>query len=453
MKVRPQSGWFSNGLFWRTFFLLTFLITASMVAWVASFRMVERGPRAEQLAAQIVSVVTITRAALTHSAPEMRRELLFDLASNEGIRIYPLEKSDRIVPPEDSPIVPELEYYVRQSLDENTLFASSVNEVEGFWISFNIDDDQYWLMLDRGRLDRTSSLQWLGWGSIALFLSLIGAVFISTLINQPLARLTAAARAIAKGRQPEPLPESGPTEIEEANRSFNQMVADLNRVESDRALILAGISHDLRTPLARMQLEVEMANLSDESRDGMHSDLAQMDSIIGQFLDYAKPFDASSLASIDLAGLLADVSNQLGRQADVKITTRIAPDTDVAGNGTELARVFSNLIENARRYGKTPGTDCAEIDVRSRIEGHQVVVEVGDHGPGVPDSECERLLRPFTRLDAARGQANGSGLGLAIVNRIVLRHNGKLLLKGHEETHGGLLVQITLPLQNHRRHA
>ncbi|MDR6582186.1 two-component sensor histidine kinase [Herbaspirillum sp. BH-1] len=453
MKARPQSGWFSNGLFWRTFFLLTFLITASMVAWVASFRMVERGPRAEQLAAQIVSVVTITRAALTHSAPEMRRELLFDLASNEGIRIYPLEKTDRIVPPEDTPIVPELEYYVRQSLDENTTFASSVNDVEGFWISFNIDDDQYWLMLDRGRLDRTSSLQWLGWGSIALFLSLIGAVFISTLINQPLARLTAAARAIAKGRQPEPLPESGPTEIEEANRSFNQMVADLNRIESDRALILAGISHDLRTPLARMQLEVEMANLSDESRDGMHSDLAQMDSIIGQFLDYAKPFDTSNLETIDLASLLEDVASNSGRLSDVKITTQITPATEVAGNGTELARVFSNLVENARRYGKTPGTDCAEIHLRSRIEGHHVVVDVFDHGPGVPENECERLLRPFTRLDTARGQANGSGLGLAIVNRIVLKHNGKLNLKGHEETRGGLLVQITLPLKGHRRHA
>ncbi|WP_182994709.1 sensor histidine kinase [Herbaspirillum frisingense] len=453
MKARPQSGWFSNGLFWRTFFLLTFLITASMVAWVASFRMVERGPRAEQLAAQIVSVVTITRAALTHSAPEMRRELLFDLASNEGIRIYPLEKTDRIVPPEDTPIVPELEYYVRQSLDENTTFASSVNDVEGFWISFNIDDDQYWLMLDRGRLDRTSSLQWLGWGSIALFLSLIGAVFISTLINQPLARLTAAARAIAKGRQPEPLPESGPTEIEEANRSFNQMVADLNRIESDRALILAGISHDLRTPLARMQLEVEMANLSDESRDGMHSDLAQMDSIIGQFLDYAKPFDTSNLETIDLASLLEDVASNSGRLSDVKITTQITPATEVAGNGTELARVFSNLVENARRYGKTPGTDCAEIHLRSRIEGHHVVVDVFDHGPGVPENECERLLRPFTRLDTARGQANGSGLGLAIVNRIVLKHNGKLSLKGHEETRGGLLVQITLPLKGHRRHA
>ncbi|MBB5393066.1 MULTISPECIES: sensor histidine kinase [unclassified Herbaspirillum] len=452
MKARTQSGWFSNGLFWRTFFLLTFLITASMVAWVASFRMVERGPRAEQLAAQIVSVVTITRAALTHSAPEMRRELLFDLASNEGIRIYPLEKTDKIVPPEDSPIVPELEYYVRETLDENTLFASSVNDVEGFWISFNIDGDKYWLMLDRGRLDRTSSLQWLGWGSIALFLSLIGAVFISTLINQPLARLTAAARAIGKGRQPEPLPESGPTEIEEANRSFNQMVADINRVESDRALILAGISHDLRTPLARMQLEVEMANLSDESRDGMHSDLAQMDSIIGQFLDYAKPFDANSLDAVDISGLLLDVAANATRLPDVKIATAIAPGAEIAGDGTELARVFNNLVENARRYGKTPGTDCAEIDLRSRIEAHNVVVEIADHGPGVPDSECERLLRPFTRLDTARGQANGSGLGLAIVNRIVLRHNGKLVLKGHEETRGGLVIQITLPLLHHRRH-
>ncbi|EJM95359.1 sensor histidine kinase [Herbaspirillum sp. YR522] len=453
MKVRSQSGWFSNGLFWRTFFLLTFLITASMVAWVASFRMVERGPRAEQLAAQIVSVVTITRAALTHSAPEMRRELLFDLASNEGIRIYPLEKSDRVMPPEDSPMVPELEYYVRQSLDENTLFASSVNDVDGFWISFNIDDDRYWLMLDRGRLDRTSGLQWLGWGSIALFLSLIGAGFISTLINQPLARLTAAARAIGKGRQPEPLPEAGPTEIEEANRSFNQMVADINRVESDRALILAGISHDLRTPLARMQLEVEMATLSDEARDGMHSDLAQMDSIIGQFLDYAKPFDASNLDSVDLSSLLQDVIASATRLPDVRITSQIAPTSEVAGNATELARVFNNLVENARRYGKTPDTDCAEIELRTRNEGHHVIIDISDHGPGVPESECERLLRPFTRLDDARGQANGSGLGLAIVNRIVLRHNGKLLLKGHDDRHGGLLVQITLPLMHHRRHA
>jgi two-component system, OmpR family, osmolarity sensor histidine kinase EnvZ len=444
MRNQMRQRWFSSGLFWRTFFLLAFLITASMVAWVASFRVVERGPRAEQMAAQIVSIVTITRAALTHSAPDLRRELLFDLASNEGIRIYPLEESDRVKPLVGSPVLPELEFYVKKSMGDDTLFAASVNDVEGFWVSFKIDDDAYWLMLDRGRLDRTSSLQRLGWASIALVLSLIGAVFISTLINQPLSRLTAAARAIAKGKQPDQLPESGPTEIREANRSFNQMVADLARIESDRAVILAGISHDLRTPLARMQLEVEMAHLSDEARDGMHTDLAQMDAIIGQFLDYAKPFDNSNFLPIDMSMLLEEAANNSKRMTDVRINTYITPGLEVLGHTTELERIINNLIENARRYGKTPDSDLAEIDILCKAEDHQVLVEISDHGSGAPESELERLLRPFTRLDTARGQANGSGLGLAIVNRIVIRHNGKLVLRNRDG--GGLVVQMTFPL-------
>jgi signal transduction histidine kinase len=114
-------------------------------------------------------------------------------------------------------------------------------------------------MLERERLAGLTGVQWLGWASVVGVLSLLGAAFISSLINLPLARLTAAARAIAKGKRPAPLPEKGSQEIIEANRSFNQMVDDLQQVEKDRAVILAGISHDLRTPLARMQLELEMA--------------------------------------------------------------------------------------------------------------------------------------------------------------------------------------------------
>ena len=117
-------------------------------------------------------------------------------------------------------------------------------------------------MLERERLPGLTGVQWLGWAGVVGVLSLLGAALISSLINLPLARLTAAARAIAQGKRPTPLPEKGSKEIIEANRSFNQMVDDLQQVESDRAVILAGISHDLRTPLARMQLELEMAKLS-----------------------------------------------------------------------------------------------------------------------------------------------------------------------------------------------
>lgn len=441
---RKRSRLFGNGLFWRTFLLLTFLITASVVAWLASFRMFERVPRAEQIAAQITSVVTLTRAALVHSAPEMRRELLFDLASNEGIRIYPLESKDKIVPLNVAPVYPELETIIQHTLAKDTLFAASVNDVEGFWVSFKIDKDDYWLMLDRTRLQQTSSSQWLRWGPIALLLSLIGAAFISALINQPLARLTAAARAVAKGDHPAPLPESGPTEVEEANRSFNQMVNDLERIESDRTVILAGISHDLRTPLARMQLEIEMAPLSEEAREGMRMDLTQMDAIIGQFTNYAKPRSDVPFAPLDLSALLKDAIVMMNRLPDVTIHEDIDKNITINGNQTDLERVLNNLVENANRYGKTPETGKLELEISCHIEGQFAVMRFSDHGEGAPESELNHMLLPFTRLDSARSQANGSGLGLAIVNRIVSRHGARLSL--YNRVSGGLTFQIAFPL-------
>ncbi|MGS0740610.1 ATP-binding protein [Glaciimonas sp. GG7] len=445
MTAQHRLAWLKSGLLWRTFFLMAFLITVSMVVWVASFRIIERGPRAQQLAAQIISIVTITRAALTHSAPDLRRELLFDLASNEGIRIYPLEDDDKIAPPPDSAVIPELEAEVRARMGIETRFSSSVNDIGGFWVSFTIDEDEYWLMLDRDRVERSSGFQWFQWATAAMLLSLLGAMFVSTLINQPLARLTAATRAVAKGERPERLPETGPTEIKEANHSFNQMVDDLQRVDADRAIILAGISHDLRTPISRMLLEVEMAHLSDEARSGMQSDLAQMDGIIGQFLNYAKPTDTSSFTNINLTSFLHDVEQNAARYTDVNISARVAENLHMAGNETELWRVFTNLVENARKYGKADGTDIATIDITTTMLQHdKVLIDISDHGPGVPESEIERLIRPFTRLDTARGQANGSGLGLAIVNRVVKHHNGKLHL--YNRSGGGLSVQMTFSL-------
>ena len=440
--VPPSLSWLKSGLFWRTFFLLAFLITASMATWIVSIRAVERGPRAAQIAAQVISVVTITRAALTHSAPDLRRELLFDLASNEGIRIYPREDTDSIEPAPASTLLPDIQSVVQANLGSNTHFAGKVNDVAGFWVSFDIDHDEYWLMLDRDRLVRTSGIQWLGWATITLLLSLVGAVFISGLINRPLARLNAAARAIAQGRKPEPLPETGPTEIREVNRTFNQTVDELQRSETDRAVILAGISHDLRTPLARMQLEVEMAHLTDEAREGMQSDLAQMDAIIGQFLDYARPTDTASMVPVDISALLNEAAHDASRITELHVNAHVAAGAITPGIKIDLKRVVNNLIENARRYGAAPGSNVIALDIDCRIEGDKILIEIGDHGNGVPASEIERLLRPFTRLDTARGQANGSGLGLAIVERIVQRHGGKLRLFNREG--GGLVAQITL---------
>jgi two-component system osmolarity sensor histidine kinase EnvZ len=401
---------------------------------------VERTPRGEQIAAQVTSIVTITRAALLHSAPELRRELLFDLANNQGIRIYPREAEDVTEPMPDNDLMNVIEDNVRQRLGSETQFAGGVNDVRGFWVSFRIDDDDYWLMMDRERIERTSGIQWLGWVTVTLVLSLLGAVFISRLINQPLARLSSAARAVARGLPPVSLPDRGPAEIREANQSFNQMVQDLNQVESDRAVILAGISHDLRTPIARMLLEVEMAKLPEDSRKGMQSDLAQMEAIIGQFLDYARPAEAGSYSRFDLSGLLRKMSEEAARNPELNISTAIDSSLRVRGNPTEIGRVISNLIENARRYGKTPGGDVTSLDISAVRDGRQVRIEIADSGPGLPEAQIPHLLRPFTRMDSARTHANGAGLGLAIVDRVVQRHQGRLEIKNRET--GGLAVRV-----------
>jgi two-component system osmolarity sensor histidine kinase EnvZ len=411
-------------------------------------REVQRGPQVQQTAELVISVVTITKAALTHSAPELRRELLFDLVSNEGIRIFGLESTDVVDPPPDTPLMPEISAIIKAKLDPETRFSSRVNGMAGFWISFKIDDDEYWLMLERERLSGLTGVQWLGWASVVGVLTVLGAALISSLVNLPLARLTAAAREIAMGKRPDPLPEKGPKEIIEANRSFNQMVGDLQRVESDRAVILAGISHDLRTPLARMQLEVEMAPLGPEAREGMHSDIAQMDAIIGQFLDYAKPTESASFVPVDLSYLLADSARAAERVPGMRVATDIAPGVHVMGNETDLRRVVNNLIENARRYGKSAGSDLTEIEISCRIKptghGTRAVIEIQDHGVGVPDDQIEQLLKPFTRMDSARGQANGAGLGLAIVERVVTRHGAELSVSNRNG--GGLRIQIAMPV-------
>jgi two-component system osmolarity sensor histidine kinase EnvZ len=191
-----------------------------------------------------------------------------------------------------------------------------------------------------------------------------------------------------------------------------------------------------------MQLEVEMAGLPDDARKGMQSDLEQMDAIIGQFLDYAKPVDSSHFKSIDMTALISDAAHAAARLPDVHVNSTIEDKISILGNAIDIKRIVNNLIENARRYGKANGAGHVDIDLSCRAEGDKVILEIADHGAGVPEQEISRLLRPFTRMDSARGQANGAGLGLAIVDRIVKRHSGKLNLFNRDG--GGLVVQIVL---------
>jgi two-component system osmolarity sensor histidine kinase EnvZ len=421
-----------GGLFWRTFLLIALLIAVSLAAWFQSFRVIEREPRAQRVALQLVAIVKLTRTALLYSDPDLRRALLQDLESNEGVRVYPRETTDKYKLQPDESLNRLIEHDIRGRLGDDTVIAQSVNDIPGVWISFKIDDDDYWVALDRDQLDNATGLQWAGWGVFALALSLFGAAFITSLVNRPFARLAMAARKVGSGQSPEPLPERGMGVAAETNRSFNQMVQDLEQLEADRALMLAGISHDLRTPLARLRLETEMSPSDQTTKDAMVDDIEQMDMIIGRFLDYARPVQRVPAA-------------RMSSEDGMRLITRLAPSAVIEADETDMRRVIGNLLENARKYGLSEGDGIPHVILETRVSHARVELSVVDEGPGIPEDQLALVTRPFYRVDTARTQANGTGLGMAIVQRLVGRYRGGLRLRNR--TPGpGLEVTIEFPL-------
>lgn len=288
------------------------------------------------------------------------------------------------------------------------MIATAVNDIPGVWVSFQIEGDDYWVAISPDRFEHVPGLQWLWWSIAALVLSVLGAAFITSRVNQPLKRLADTARAISAGDDPKSLPEGGGTEVAQANHSFNQMVRDLKQLEADRAVMLAGISHDLRTPLTRLRLETEMSPVDDQTRELMVADIEQMDAIIGQFLDYARP-SGEMLEAVDLTELVRDTAPVYSAHDDIDLTLKLAPEAIARCNRMETQRILDNLIENARRYGKTHDTGRAEITVSTALQGNEVVLCVADRGAGVPADQpgaVDAAVLP-AGIRAQRGQGRG----------------------------------------------
>jgi two-component system osmolarity sensor histidine kinase EnvZ len=331
---------------------------------------------------------------------------------------------------------------LRNELGSQTRLTLERDGEMAVFVSFRIDDGEegdYWLAVPIERLERSIPWQWIGWGFAALLLSLVGAYLIMFRVTRPLKALALGAMEIGRGRTPPPMEETGPSEIVAVASAFNQMSADLARLDSDRALILAGISHDLRTPLTRLRMSIELSGGDESIRDSMVADVEEMDLTIGQFLDFARETSGEELQEVDLAALLGDLAVQYGRRGkSISIDLAKLPPLQARPHG--LRRAVANLIDNALRHAASQQPLLLTL---RQANGH-LMIEVCDRGPGIPEQEAERLKLPFTRLDNARSNVSGAGLGLAIVDRIVRTHHGCLDLL--PRAGGGLIARITLPL-------
>lgn len=436
-------------LFWRTFILMMLLIVFSVMGWLQSYRVLNETPYAVSAARQIVTMANLTRYALVTADPLYRPDLLMVLASREGLRILPKEADDRTQPltsEAGSPwSVADIEAYVRASLGPDTVLASNVNGERGLWVSISIDGDSYWLMTNSTLISPFYGTTWIWWALAALVASILGVTVLTRRLIAPLRQLSDNAQNFGRGVMPQSLPEdSGPEELREVNKSFNRMVQDITRMESDREMLLAGVSHDLRTPITRLRLETELASLPEDTRENMVSDLEQMENIVNQFMAYARR-STQPMERVNLSDTVSRVIHSIRLDIDpaVKLTTDIEESVYINAHPIELSRVVQNLFTNALRYGKSDD-DILYLDVKVSKDKNNAILEVSDKGPGLDMSQADRLMRPFERGDSARGGVTGTGLGLAIIDRIVKRSAGSTTL-ACSDPHG-LKVIIKVPL-------
>ena len=426
-------------LLWRSVLLIAGLLVVAHLSWLQIFRASEVEPRALQAAQQVISVVNLTRAALVTADPARRYALLDELAQREGIQVYAGDPDEAVPALPDRPFLRIMAAQLRERLGQQTRLALEREGITGVWVSFRIDEDEYWVSLPRSRIERNEPLRWIGWGALVLVLAVIGAFLVVARINRPLRELTRAAELLGKGATPTRVTEAGPAEIRTLARAFNQMAADIQRQDEERALLLAGVSHDLRTPLSRIRLALEMLDDHGASdlKAGVARDIGDIDTAIGQFLDFARPVDAEQVMNeADLNALAKSVIERYTRN-DREVVLHAGTPARQALRAQAIQRLLSNLIDNALHHGKGP------VEIATAREGNMNILEVMDRGPGIPPEEAARMLQPFTRLNSARS-TSGTGLGLAIVDRIARLHGGAVQLLSRDG--GGLRVRVELPL-------
>ena len=434
MKLTPRTllgrSAFTVGL---SLLMFMFVSLGSAVYFIAI-------PMAKRSADDFAAVIVSAAHSLQRLPEEMHAELQQQLLVNHGLIVtehtHTLSEKSFDVP-----------YYIffqesltRRAGQKLQIFESESGSI--IWVDVPTQEKMFRMGFNRNRLGTNPPIVLLvaiGGGALLTWLV---SLFEVRRVARPLARLSTAVEAVGHGSRPPALAEDGPEEIAALARAFNQMSSDIQELADNRTVIVAGISHDLRTPLTRLGLAVEMLDEKSEPEliAGIRRDLAAMNSLIGQFLDFSKGLADERPVKLDLWQVTEAQAADLRRDGvEVKLSG-CGPPCPYIADPVALRRLLANLLENAAHYG---GGEPIDIDLE--CDEHAVSIQICDHGPGIPANQVEAVFRPFHRLEAARNnRTGGSGLGLAIARQLAIKHGWTIELLPRDG--GGTVAKVGLPV-------
>lgn len=411
------------------------LLTAQLVA-AAAFVALVLMPQSQRVADVTARSLAAVTAAADSLPPAERARLIEQLGRSELIEVWPGDAP----PPAVGGRPRMLERYFMQALVERLPAQREMEwrtDASGrLWLQIALGPDWYWMSV-RAPLTLRPVLMLLLASGATLALALAAAVAAQRRVVRPLGALARHVEAFRPGSIPPPVPdERGPDEVVALRRGYNALIERLRKAEADRALLLAGVSHDIRTPLAKLRLAIEMmpdadADLSASAR----RQIREIDRIVDQFVVFARGADAEPPTSVNVDALVSEVVE--ARRAD---GAPVELDRAEAGRACvrpeSLRRALANLLGNAERYGRVP------VRVVAERRGDHVRIAVRDAGDGVPDEALTRILEPFVRGETARASP-GTGLGLAIAADAARAHGGELRLENLDG--GGFLATLVWP--------
>lgn len=436
MNLRPHS------LFGRTAISISLTLLAFMIIAVSAAAYFIYIPLAQRYADDFSAVIVSAAHSLQSLPEELHAELQQQLLNDHGLMVA--QQLSELS--EDYSQVTFYPFF-RESLARRAgegLSISASNKDPLIWVDVPAHGKIYRLGFNSRRLGTNPPFFLLLVVFGGALLTLVASLFEVRRVVRPLDLLSAAAQKLGHGLSPSPLPEDGPDEISGLARAFNKTTSDLRHLSENRSVMLAGISHDLRTPLTRLGLAVEL--LGAESNPALiasiRRNLSTMNKLIEQFLKLSEGVEDELLVQLDLWTVIESLASDVEREGSQLRLYRNDPPCVYYCDPVALERVLSNLLRNAAQYG-----GGGPIDVSLNCGEKEVAIEICDRGSGIPPDEVEAVFRPFHRLEAARiRRAGGSGLGLAIANQLAVKHGWGITLMPREG--GGTVAKLSLPPSN-----
>ena len=343
--------------------------------------------------------------------------------------IFPSESGERKFSPMDRSLRREL----KSTFGNNNYWFSTSKFKNAVEIKIKSNKDVIEFLVPKEMVSASSVRLFVLWTTLPSILLIVIALIFLKNQTKPLVRLAKAAERFGKGDYVNNFRSSGSLEIRKASFEFDRMAKRINRHLNQRAEMLSGISHDLRTPLTRLKLQLAMLNQKDLSKE-MSKDIDEMEKMLNDYLQFAKNQAQENTSKIDLTLLFNSIKNQF---ASEKLTIYSKEKIELEVRPSALKRSFVNIIQNGLAYGNN-------VIVNIQKGNNRALITIEDDGPGIPEDQYKNVFKPFFRLDKSRSlNQSGVGLGLAIVEDIINAHGGAIQLGKSKD--GGLQVRVTLP--------